>query len=574
MNDAWREAFCTESDHQPLRNFDMQRVSGGHLRKLRRFVRLSQQNGLPQLLRLFSIYALAPISARLMPVLTRLHWQSRKYFQGLCINRELRRLERRKSEIIEQGLNGYRLPVTQVKWFSQLNLNFIEAGSCGPFVLGSFDQDGYLYSPAGPIGDIPWIPEDQFLPRKKFFLDLVVLNGLLAIRKNYRGQKFHFVSEIKALNRLSHAGCNVPAILDIDFDRLTSFLSFIPGKVLREEVAKRGAQIRDRDMEDTPSLTRRDVHAVRLWRIEEGRRRLSQIIDSNFIKDCFQQIRLAHRAGVTSLDLKYGNVIIEETSKAPFLIDFENVVIFENQENLIFRNYRDNDIKAFNLHFGTRYLHRKELQRQIKERSFSSATRWYAPAYIRDGLHIGRLRSVDFGFGRWHYILKNNFPPVKNSRVLDLGANNGFNALQMLREGAQEVVAIEISEGHIQQGLFLKEAFEWADNCEYNLRYYQCDMREISRLDLGTFDFAIALCSLYYLPKHHMSNLIRHVSEITGTFVLQCNLERDIGRNDPETYEKAAVEYAASALRANGFTRTTVIAPQGYTRPLVIGHRK
>jgi hypothetical protein len=547
-------------------------VSGGHLRKFSRVVRLGRQNGLLQLLRLFCICTLAPIPARLMPFLTRLHWQIRIYFQELCIDRDLRRLERRKSEIIAQGLNGYRLPVAQLKWFSQLNV--IQGVNCGRFmVLGSFDQDGYLYSPAGPIGDIPWISEDRFLPRKRFLLDLVVLNGLLAIRKNYRGKKVHFVREIMTLDRLARAGCNVPAILHIDFDKLTLFLSFIPGKVLREEVAKRGAKIQDRDVEDKPNLTRREARAQGLWRIEEGRRRLSEVIDSNFIKDCFRQIRLAHRAGVTSLDIKYGNVIIEETSKTPFLIDFDNVLIFENQENRIFRNYRDHDIKAFNLHFGTQYLHRKELQSQIKERSFSAAKRWYAPVYIRDGLHIGRLWDVNSGFGRWHFILKNNFPPIQNRRVLDLGANNGFNALQMLREGAREVVAIEISEGYIQQGHFLKDAFEWADNREYNLRYYQCDMREIPRLDLGTFDFAIALCSLYYLPKNYIPKLIRHVSEITHTFVLQCNIERDIGRRDPETYDKAAVEFTVYALVANGFPRTQVIAPKGYTRPLVIGYR-
>lgn len=545
---------------------------GRHLRKFRRAVRLMRQNGLLQLLRLFCIYVLAPVLARFIPLLTRLHRQICIRFQERRIDRHLRRLERRKNQLIEQGLKGYRFPATKLLWFSRLSPDFIEAGNSGRVVvLGSYDQDGYLYSPTGPIGDIPWISADRFLTRKRFLLDLVILNGLLAIRKNYRGTKFHFIREIEALDRLARAGCNVPAILHIDFDNLTLFLSFIPGKVLREELAKRGAKIRDRDVEDNGNLTKHEARVQRLRRIEEARRQLTGVIDSDFVKECFQQIRLAHRAGVTGLDIKYGNVIIETFSKKPFFIDFENVVIFENQESLIFRNYRDQDIDTFNLHFAIQYLHRKELEGRIKERSFLSAKKWYAPVYIRDGLRIGQLWDVDSGFGRWHFILKNNFPPIQNRRVLDLGANNGFNALQMLRDGAKEVVAIERAEEYIQQALFLKEAFEWADNREYSLQYYQCDMREVPKLSLGPFDFAIALCSLYYLPKKDIRSLIQHVSEITDTFVLQCNIERDIGRGDPETYEKAAVEFAVNALQANGFPSTKVIAPKGYVRPLVIG---
>ena len=38
------------------------------------------------------------------------------------------------------------------------------------------------------------------------------------------------------------------------------------------------------------------------------------------------------------------------------------------------------------------------------------------------------------GEGRWRYILEHNLPPQDGRRVLDLGANNVFNALMMLRE--------------------------------------------------------------------------------------------------------------------------------------------
>jgi hypothetical protein len=83
-----------------------------------------------------------------------------------------------------------------------------------------------------------------------------------------------------------------------------------------------------------------------------------------------------------------------------------------------------------------------------------------------------------------------------------------------------------------------------------------------------------ALCSIYYLDDDEIEVVIRHVSSITDTMVLQCNTDRGIRRSDPRTFEKATVQYALDALQRNGFPRTTIIAPPGYSRPLVIGRRE
>jgi hypothetical protein len=91
--------------------------------------------------------------------------------------------------------------------------------------------------------------------------------------------------------------------------------------------------------------------------------------------------------------------------------------------------------------------------------------------------------------------------------------------------------------------------------------------------ELGTFDFVTALCSIYYLEDDDIASVIRYVSSISDTFVLQCNLDRRIARSDPRTFEKASLEYAEKVLAANGFPSLTTIAPPGYSRPLVIGRR-
>lgn len=84
----------------------------------------------------------------------------------------------------------------------------------------------------------------------------------------------------------------------------------------------------------------------------------------------------------------------------------------------------------------------------------------------------------------------------------------------------------------------------------------------------------MVLCSIYYLEDDEITTLVRHISSITNCFIVQCNIAEDIGREDPHTYEKASVEYIKNKLEKNGFPQIEVIAPKGYSRPLLIAHRK
>jgi SAM-dependent methyltransferase len=193
--------------------------------------------------------------------------------------------------------------------------------------------------------------------------------------------------------------------------------------------------------------------------------------------------------------------------------------------------------------------------------------------YLEGGLRFGRIWSTDVGYGRWRYILRDNLPILRGARVLDLGANNGFNAIQMMRSGAGEVIAVENDDIAVAQGQVVRELFEWADNRQYPLHYVCDSMAQLAQLDLGTFDLVTALCSIYYLDDSEIAAVVDHVSTIADTLVLQCNTDRRIGRSDVRTYEKASVEYAIDVLHRNGFPFTQVTAPRGYSRPLVIGRR-
>ena len=95
---------------------------------------------------------------------------------------------------------------------------------------------------------------------------VVACGAHVGIRKNFRGDKVAFLNELRALHTLGLGKCLIPAIMDIDFDSLTLTYSYILGSVLREELGKRGAVVRDRDVP-------RNLSRAQGWRrrLEEGK---------------------------------------------------------------------------------------------------------------------------------------------------------------------------------------------------------------------------------------------------------------------------------------------------------------
>ncbi len=435
-------------------------------------------------------------------------------------------------------------------------------------VIAEIDQDGFFLPRFGPIPGIPLVSQADFMPRKRFKLDLVAIRGeTVGVRKDFRGKHRAFLNEYKALRLLAGAGLRVPTVLTADFKSLVLVSSFIKGPLLREKIAMLGAPIRDRDTRVVGELLGRSRAERRLRRIELAKGVLSQVVDDAFVEKLFCFVLEAHARGVAVVDIKYGNIMVG-TDGDPWWIDFDLCKRFRGTGSAVFRVFRDADRATFNLHFSTEKPTRRGIQTRI---TALKKERVYAGAYIGDGLRLGNLWDSSAGFAKWHYILKRNLPPFQGKRILDLGANNAVISLTMLRHGAAEVVAIESNSRFIEQGELLREAFQWHDNRSYNLRYVQACMSSVVEMELGRFDMAMALCSIYYLQEDDIDRLLLHLSRLTETLVLQCNTELDIGRKCDDTYAKASLEYNLSALKRNGFGHVRVISPRGYTRPLVIG---
>jgi hypothetical protein len=543
------------------------------LRRFRRLLVLLRQAGPAYVVHVAYVSWVLPPIMEALSAYAPLHAKVVKLWQYARVAGDLRDYRRRRDEVLAAGRPGYQLSLEDFG-LSAESTRAVRASlqAQSEVVLADIDQDGYLLSRWGSIEGARTVPEREYLARRRFALQVITDGRIVAVRKHYGTDRLSFVTELKALHRLGAAGCRVPALVDVDFDARTLAFSYVKGRELRLELAAQGATLLDRVILQAPGYAALSPGERRLQQITEGRPHLGAVIDAEYAGKVFENLQAMHRAGIVWKDIKYGNMLIAAGSGEPYLIDFDTAYDCSRTGKLLFRLLCDRNIEDFNQCFGTEKLTWRRIKDQLK--SEEGKRTGYSPAYFGYGLRTGALLKNYVGYGRWHFTMAKHLPPLAGARILDIGANDAFHSLQSLRHGAREAIAIERNDDAIARGLWFRDVFEWADNRAYDFRYVQTDMARIPETDLGRFDFAMALCSIYYLDDAGMAALIAHVSTVTDTLLLMCNTEEDIGRTDAREYTKASVPYTVEALSANGFPYTTVFAPSNYSRPLVIGRTR
>ena len=327
-----------------------------------------------------------------------------------------------------------------------------------------------------------------------------------------------------------------------------------------------------------PRITAIDWAANAFSQQEVERAAFSGPLDERSIALLEQALPAIHRAGYVLGEMGADAVRFDRTGQ-PVICDLRNAIPLAGLSRDMSVHLRDADRHRFNQLFGTRLLTAAELReslspsatipRDIVRDRFGEV---YAPVVLRDDIRWGKIWNTDLGTGRWNFIMKQNLPIPVGGSVLDLGSNNGFNPLQMLRAGAASAVGIEIEEAALEQAKYLKSAYEWLDNKVYDFRCIHGSQGDLASFALPRFDMVTAFCSLYYLPAEQIRDLVRHIRTMTDLLVLQCNTDRLIDRGgDEEIFRKASLPFALEVLEQAGFTNRQVIAPPGYSRPLVIG---
>ena len=362
------------------------------------------------------------------------------------------------------------------------------------------------------------------------------------VRLAFEGDIGSFVQTLEAMLDLAAAGCSVARVVDVDWSANAIVSELLVGRSFSEH-AQGGA------------------------------------LDEAGLQDLEDVITAIHRAGYVLGDIDEGDVVFCAAA-TPVITNFAGAIPLAGLSRDMSVYLRDKDRRRINELFGTNLLTASKLRVLLspkaaithdKARGLSEV---YAPVVVRGDIRWGKIWNTDLGTGRWNFILKDHLPIPHGGSVLDLGSNNGFNPLQILRSGAASALGVEIEPQAIEQAMFLRSAYEWLDNRAYDFRCIHGSQAELPKFDLPRFDMVTALCSLYYLPEREVRDLVGYIATITDLLVLQCNIDRLLDRGgDEEIFRKASVEFAVEMLEHGGFTNRTIIAPSGYSRPLIIARQ-
>ena len=276
----------------------------------------------------------------------------KRFAERLTVEQELKYWRSQELAVLRAGKNGYRLRIRQLGLTPE-DLARLEAQAGQEVVIADIDKNGLWLSYVGPIQHAPTVTQDRYLARRRFQVQVVARDGYIGVRKSYRGSKINFVRELKILHYLGAADCHVPAILDVDFEHLTLTTSYIAGRVLKDELAARGAQLFSQKLGSAQGPRASARGQIRSRRAQEGRRVLSQVLGQPIIEKLYQELCEIHAAGVLDVDVQYGNIIIEKQTKQPYWIDFEHATFYPKLSQRAFNFLRTANIAKFNSLFGT-----------------------------------------------------------------------------------------------------------------------------------------------------------------------------------------------------------------------------
>lgn len=218
-------------------------------------------------------------------------------------------------------------------------------------VLGHIDDDGRLLCKFGVLPGLPPVSEVGFVERKRFSLDVVLCEDALLIRKDYRGDRNSFVREWAALAILGGI-VNVPAIHHVDEQRCVVFKNLIIGKTLRELLVAKGASILHAHTRNDSALAGLDERArlEAVW--ARGRECLNGVVDGEFLSSLERQLQLIHTQGITGVSFTWGNVVVDQQSNTPWLIDLDRARVARSASSLSFRFFQRRDCEQYKSIYG------------------------------------------------------------------------------------------------------------------------------------------------------------------------------------------------------------------------------
>jgi tRNA A-37 threonylcarbamoyl transferase component Bud32 len=256
--------------------------------------------------------------------LMKVYTNTREYiYKRFLWKSDLAHWKKMENVVLEEGGKGYRIRTEKlgITWPGQAADQSLSLET-GDRVIADIDHDGFWLSHVGPISGVVMVSEHDFRPRRRAFLKAVEIDGFVGIQKDFRGDYYSFVNELRSLYLLSKAGVHVPAVFKMDYEVPSLTFAYINGLPLSEEFARRGALLRNRQRETHPELIGLSRPEQSRKVMQSAKKVIHEVIDQQFVNKVFGEVEKMHAARIIWNDVKYGNILLESESKEPYLIDF------------------------------------------------------------------------------------------------------------------------------------------------------------------------------------------------------------------------------------------------------------
>ncbi|NUM30850.1 MAG: hypothetical protein HUU47_00815 [Bacteroidetes bacterium] len=440
-------------------------------------------------------------------------------------------------------------------------------------VIGQFDTDGRVYSEYGILPFQIMVSKNEFVKRSRYKMSIVIKEGVVLVKKEFNTKRKAFFNELFSVLTLPNEILK-PHIHSFDLKNLIIYKSLILGDTLRNVIVKNGGKILNADTDTefkNSSLT--NTQKINLI-LKRGTEIIKNIINENQYLKFEEEIKKIHHAGITNLSLTFGNIILEENTKNLIMIDYESTLLHKKR-TLFFHYCKNNDLLKYNNIFSRNTLVESVAQELIKRDSLKFSS-FYASINFGNGFFIGPFWDKESGIGRWNFFNKNVLPKiVYGKRILDMGTNNSYLSLLLIKEGmAKEVVCVERDPIFIERANLVKKIFNWRDDVDYPIRLIEGDMFDFTNGKYGyDYDIITFFCSIYYLEEENIRKLLKYSAFKIPEIIIQSN---DGTRKDaPENKSyKSSTNFLIETLKNTGFEIIKTYYGRGFSRPIIHARSK
>jgi hypothetical protein len=419
--------------------------------------------------------------------------------------------------------------------------------------LARFDQENRLVS---DVGHIPYfastlIRPDEFIPRLRHRLELVVAFGVVAIRKAYQSP-VSIQNEALSLAAIAHLE-GVPRIVRLEWRTRVMYQSFLPGDNLGSLMTSKGSSVMAQhhlatDRPRPGTWTKATI--VSPQRVE-ALRSLAEVTPQGCVAELSRLIERVHEAGVALGDIKYGNVLLQRGR--PVLCDFDwSRVLRPRSIPLLGR--RDDERDLFNYLFDGNLPTLDGIRREVDALVATRPSIADAAVDAGAGIRFGREWSLDRGTGRWR-VVRRQLPHIVGRAVFDLGSDDPVILVEMLRSGASKVFTLQPDETGARFARALHRLVEHVDNRRYAFRAVVTNS-----VPVVTEGPAFELATLFAGPGLRAADLAARLDAMpaaTRQVVVQADGDAGI----------------AGLLEGRGFRVERTFAPAYLTQSLVVATR-